>query len=647
MIFITGGEAVVYYLHQDKTDSFMDLFYGIPQQKNNWHLSNYPALSMLPYKFYYSLISKDFWNAAISDRENAIMLRQSILGQAILFFNFVCFFVPFILCSNSFLKKNNIDSRLLIVSLIFSGPLLFSMERANFILFSFLFALLFYFYKDSQNKILREFALFCLAVSVNLKLYPVLFGLFLLKEKRWKDTGKCFLYFLFLFFIPMLFFPAKFGETYFLIKGVLRFGGLAQIDGTFHDLFSKYCYNKIVSISSNDFLYNLKQLAGYRGNSGTGLVLSFQNINNLILTNLAKSYYGHIIELILSKFKLVNFIILLTLLLCMCVFLYSKKTWQNYSALVIAMCFLTGEAASVYIVLFMCIPLFEYFISDEDSAFVTIFFSLIFSFVTIPLKLPAHIYFLTPSFFILLVSLIVISIYIVVDTFKGIPFIVKNIKAICAILGVASALCFVLLSVYLVKSSFLNGTIVRPIKISSVEDLRWLTNKVNNGESFDGYYIVQTDDIDLGEMEWMPIGYFGSGKYFSGIYDGKGHVIKNLKIHGDTSSEVGNVGLFGYLKGEVKNLGIESGEISGACVGAFASHGSDNAKIVNCYNKASVNGYRAGGICDHFGGKVIDCTNYGTINGKENGPVISYSAGYAKRIIPDELPETFYGKYEE
>ena len=49
MIFITGGEAVVYYLHQDKTDSFMDLFYGIPEQKNNWHLSNYPALSMLPY----------------------------------------------------------------------------------------------------------------------------------------------------------------------------------------------------------------------------------------------------------------------------------------------------------------------------------------------------------------------------------------------------------------------------------------------------------------------------------------------------------------------------------------------------------------------------------------------------------------------
>ena len=77
------------------------------------------------------------------------------------------------------------------------------------------------------------------------------------------------------------------------------------------------------------------------------------------------------------------------------------------------------------------------------------------------------------------------------------------------------------------------------------------------------------------------------------------------------------------------NLGIESGEISGACCGSFASHAaSSSACIINCYSKAKVNASRAGGIVDNFIGSVINCWYE---NPESVLPVCGYTAN---SIIP-------------
>ena len=204
-----------------------------------------------------------------------------------------------------------------------------------------------------------------------------------------------------------------------------------------------------------------------------------------------------------------------------------------------------------------------------------------------------------------------------------------------------------LFSGLLVKKGMFDGTILSSYEISNKEDLRKLVSDVHKGNSFKGFVFVQTCDIDLDNEVWLPIGIYESGKYFEGTYDGKYHTIRNINISGERGTSAGNVGMFGYLAGTVKNLTIESGLFEGNCVGAIASHGSKTAKIINCINKASVNGGRAGGICDNFQGSVINCFNYGTINGVENGPCISYNASYVKGIEPKELPETFSGKYIE
>ncbi len=179
------------------------------------------------------------------------------------------------------------------------------------------------------------------------------------------------------------------------------------------------------------------------------------------------------------------------------------------------------------------------------------------------------------------------------------------------------------------------GTEDSPYLINNAEEFCRFRDIVNMGAAFSNKWFRQTADIDLIDVDnWIPIGKYGSGRYFYGVYDGGGHSISNLNSKPITeSANDANVGLFGMLAGTVMNLGIESGHIEGVCVGAITSHGSGTLPIiVNCYNKATVVGQsRAGGIADNLsGGLIVNCLNTGEISAPTAGGICSYGA---KRII--------------
>ena len=167
------------------------------------------------------------------------------------------------------------------------------------------------------------------------------------------------------------------------------------------------------------------------------------------------------------------------------------------------------------------------------------------------------------------------------------------------------------------------GTQNDPFIISSAEDLVALAKAVNeDGKSYRGQWFVQNADIDLSGIDFVPIGTFDSPVHFEGVYDGNGHVLKNLSIQRED-----NAGLFGALGGVVMNLGIESGDIRGACTGAFSSHSSSSdALIFNCYNKANVGGGRAGGIADNFNGTILSCYSDCVLSSDGIGGLVSYTA---------------------
>ena len=117
-----------------------------------------------------------------------------------------------------------------------------------------------------------------------------------------------------------------------------------------------------------------------------------------------------------------------------------------------------------------------------------------------------------------------------------------------------------------------NGTKESPYLIQNETDLLNLRDGVNEqGKTYKGRYFLQTEDIDLGEDAWVAIGNMEEEAYFCGLYDGGGHVIKNLNME-----EENDAAMFNVLGGSVYNLGLEDGKIKGNCVASFANHSVDD-----------------------------------------------------------------------
>ena len=115
-----------------------------------------------------------------------------------------------------------------------------------------------------------------------------------------------------------------------------------------------------------------------------------------------------------------------------------------------------------------------------------------------------------------------------------------------------------------------SGTVDDPYQIGSKEDLAALRDSVNAGEPYTGVYFVQTADIDLSGLNWVPIGLATTAHGFCGNYDGRTYKIQNLTITNPAADEDGYVyaGLFGVTEGTsstrntIKNLTIENVSIS-------------------------------------------------------------------------------------
>jgi len=135
-------------------------------------------------------------------------------------------------------------------------------------------------------------------------------------------------------------------------------------------------------------------------------------------------------------------------------------------------------------------------------------------------------------------------------------------------------------------------------------------------------HFMQIDDIDLaGESLSNAViassksTFFYSGTKFTGVFDGGGHIIKNLLID---SPVVGNdyLALFGYLDAGavVCNLSVVDSVITGAAsgsanIGGICGYNKDSV-ISNCYASVTASGDDyIGGICGRSDGGTFEC-NY-------------------------------------
>ena len=148
--------------------------------------------------------------------------------------------------------------------------------------------------------------------------------------------------------------------------------------------------------------------------------------------------------------------------------------------------------------------------------------------------------------------------------------------------------------------------------------------------TFANQTIILGNDIDLGNVDWTPIGNAyneNSNTYFGGVFDGGNHTISGLNVSGHTYS-----GLFGWTKGAtIQNLTV-SGSVStpqwyAAGICAYA----EDTNLVNLTNNATiVSGKRAGGVVctsyNHGNAYYQKLTNKGIVSAGEyhTGGVIGF-----------------------
>ena len=166
--------------------------------------------------------------------------------------------------------------------------------------------------------------------------------------------------------------------------------------------------------------------------------------------------------------------------------------------------------------------------------------------------------------------------------------------------------------------------------INNADELKKFRDEVNNGNTFEGKYIVLTNDIQLSnDEEWSSIGIYDNestnpdeeiNKPFSGIFDGNFHKISGISINTTEKAR----GLFGLVKeGTIKNLGITNSNIIGSSsIGGIVGYTYNNSNIINCYNMATINitDRYAGGIVGfaRTGTNIKNCYNAGNITSKYN-----------------------------
>lgn len=342
---VTDGEFFGRIFVSPTNDTFMDHFnsvYDCYDGNPYSHKVIYPPLANLFYLMCAKLTPNAYFETNwytfpggndIRFQSSAMMIMIAVIISTVLLI-----FVMF----GKLLKDKGINNKIICflfpASMAFSYPVLFTIERGNIVLLSVCFLMIFVVFYNSHNKYLRELAYISLAISVGLKIYPVVMGLILIFEKQWKAVIKVLLYGILFFFGPFVFF-----------------------DG-YHGL------NKLLS----NLVYNTY----YLGEFGYGYKVSFENffsaMNDLL--------FSGTVNVVAVKVAAIAIIFLCTLTA-----LITKKRWTRFFMLTILSINLVSISYS-YSLMFLLIPLFYFIKEYKVTSFRHLCFALIFTipFIYVP-----------------------------------------------------------------------------------------------------------------------------------------------------------------------------------------------------------------------------------------------------------------------
>ena len=156
--------------------------------------------------------------------------------------------------------------------------------------------------------------------------------------------------------------------------------------------------------------------------------------------------------------------------------------------------------------------------------------------------------------------------------------------------------------------------------VTSAEGLKAVADIANNGNL--GINITLTENINLTDMDWTPIGIDYNHQY-TGTFNGGGHTITGLTVNLPNQRYVGLIGYLGS-GGTVQDLTMDKGDITGSVYVGGVVGLNDNGTVTGCYATGDVSGtgggsslrfVYVGGVAGYNAGTVTGCHATGSVSG--------------------------------
>lgn len=337
MQMVVHGEWLDGYFLPDYSDTGMDFFNMLAclDKHNPYKMKvNYPPMCFVILKVLYRFIP----TSIRGDDANGFYYRELMHSQ-----------VMYILCTIILVwgtielikysyKGTNKEKTVFALGIIFSGPFLFTFERGNLFIISFVCLLVFINLYDSDKTSLRWCAYFALSLSAAIKIYPAVFGLLILCKKRYKEALG----------------TAALGVVMFVAPSFI-FGG-----------------PKIFQT----ILQGMQEAERLQGDTGMGCNFCFGNLLKIIGV-----LSGNAIEQNLIISLLVPFVI------CLLIFVCSKDDWKKVYAIAL-FCIWIPNFSYTYTLLLFVLPVICFLGTDKNPSLYDYLYGLLFLFILIPLCLP-------------------------------------------------------------------------------------------------------------------------------------------------------------------------------------------------------------------------------------------------------------------
>lgn len=378
VICVKGISAMKYYVITPQKDVFSDFF--DPIEKNaasNWKIDSYPPFICGVYR----IISFVLPDGMIKSED----IKDSIYGIVLYSLHLLLFAVPLSILIAKYFKNTGLTACFTAL-LVISGPFIAAADRGNCVVYALLFTLIFFIYRDSDDHTVSELSLLSLAVAANIKIYPAIFILLIMKKKNTYKIIRFIIYSLVLFMCPLFFMKGHLSNIIFWAKNLVSF-----------------------SLMNNGSLF------------GDGSNLSLVNVTELIYTLLKKA---GIITLTSDPAIAGTIVKLAVMTIGLCIFPGMKYEWQK--AMICSMlCIQIPGVSYIYVLIFLLIPFMSYLISDDHERTPSVLFGILFSFIVIPLRYMFYVYdvvrvpvLVTFGHSVVMICLFVFMIYLFVKAVK-------------------------------------------------------------------------------------------------------------------------------------------------------------------------------------------------------------------------------------